>query len=199
MQTLDKAHTRARIEGMAAAASLNISQEARELAHLAQQGDESDGLAMTPVAMTPPAIGAYWHELEGVYAGIASGFGAEPDAYLILHLARPPADMDWQAAKEWAATFGEGWRLPTRDEAALLYAHLRGRIHCEFIWTITREGPRLALLQSFQTGTQMNYNVHWTGGARAVRRVDMRRLWSITPAPTPQTSANAMARAEVAL
>ena len=119
----------------------------------------------------PPAIGEVWASKGGVYAGLAVGENGEADAHLVLLEIKPEKDLDWNAAVKWAESLGDGARLPTRSESALLYANLRGRFDAgAWHWTGTQSSESRAWYQYFNGGSQRNYGKEFEARARAVRR-----------------------------
>jgi len=93
-----------------------------------------------------PRIGQPWPGVDGVYAGIARGENGGPDHHLVLLNALPDKRLNWNDAVAWALSV-EG-DLPTRNERALLFAHL----------------------QYFGDGGQHYRDKSYEGRARAVRR-----------------------------
>jgi len=89
--------------------------------------------------------------------------------YLIL-LPGDAEDLDWEAAKAWAAE--HGGELPTRREQSLLFSNLKGEFEPSWYWSIERHESNSgwAWYQYFRDGFQ--YYLHQDGElrARAVRR-----------------------------
>lgn len=128
--------------------------------------------ATTPAAQAVPTIGAAWPGLEGsVYAGIARGVAGQPDYHLVLLADKPaPEGLNWRDALAWAA--GIGAAVPTRDESALLYAHVRDQFDADYWhWTSTQYSAGDAWLQDFDYGDQGSYGKKFEARARAVRRL----------------------------
>lgn len=116
-----------------------------------------------------PAIGAQWPGIEGsAYAGIARGENGKPDYHLVLLADKPSEGLNWKDALAWAEKIGAN--LPTRDESALLYAHLRDRFEGGWHWTSTQSSSYDAWGQCFYYGTQHDFIKKFEGPARAVRR-----------------------------
>ncbi|MBR8443269.1 DUF1566 domain-containing protein [Burkholderia cenocepacia] len=90
--------------------------------------------------------------------------------YLIL-LPGDAEDLDWEAAKAWAAE--RGGELPTRREQSLLFANLKGEFESAAYWSGERHESNSgwAWCQHFDIGGQ-NYGYRQTSElrARAVRR-----------------------------
>jgi len=125
--------------------------------------------------LTPPAIGAVWPGMGGIYAGVSRGEDGQPDAHLVLAEVDTGSKFKWQAAVEWAAsvcTDGHtDFRLPTRFESALLYANLRDRFETSpWYWTGTQCSAGDAWFQYFGGGSQTNDDKGYEARARAVRR-----------------------------
>jgi hypothetical protein len=117
------------------------------------------------------AIGEVWPGADGVYAGISRGENGEPDAHLVLLNAKPKGRMSWHDAMKWAQEFGDGARLPTRFESALLYAHLQGQFDADaWHWTSTQYSEDRAWSQFFSGGTQGGNGKEFEALARLVRR-----------------------------
>jgi hypothetical protein len=119
-----------------------------------------------------PRIGEPWPNIPGsAYAGLARGLDGEDDGHLVLLADKPAELLDWQAAVDWAKGLGEGARLPTRFESALLYANLQDRFDTErYHWTGSQYSAGLAWYQSFGYGGQNLYGKSYEARARAVRR-----------------------------
>ena len=118
-----------------------------------------------------PAIGAAWPGVAGIYAGVARGLDGEPDGHLVLLDVVPEKDLSWAEAVKWGEGLGDGARLPTRFESALLYANLRDKLDTErWHWTGTQYSSDDAWGQDFGYGYQLNYGKDVEARARAVRR-----------------------------
>ena len=129
---------------------------------------ETDAAATAPVEV--PAIGDPWPGVKGIYAGVSRGTDGAPDAHLVLLTDKAPTKLAWQAAKDWAAGLGDGAHLPTRDESALLYAHLREEFQSDWHWTSTQYSESNAWIQYFGYGNQSLNDKKYERLARAVRR-----------------------------
>ena len=129
-------------------------------------------VAPSTVKPIPPAIGERWPGIDGVYAGLSRGQDGQPDGHLILLDARPSDTMDHADATAWAAGLGDGARLPTRFESALLYANLRDHIDTAgWYWTSTLTSDGDAWFQYFYNGLQYTNCTDYAGRAVAVRRL----------------------------
>ncbi len=119
----------------------------------------------------PPAIGARWPGVEGVYAGVSRGEDGQPDAHLVLLDIEPEGELQWEAGVKWAKDLGDGAHLPTRFESALLYANLRDRMDVDsWHWTGTQYSSDFAWNQHFYYGYQSYYDKSFEARCRAVRR-----------------------------
>lgn len=117
----------------------------------------------------PPQIGETWRG--GIYAGISRGEDGTPDGHIVLLPEEPNNDMTWEDAMSWAQNLGDGARLPTRLESALLYANVRDKLNAdEYHWTGTQGSASSAWNQSFTSGFQFITTKSYEGRARAVRR-----------------------------
>jgi hypothetical protein len=123
-------------------------------------------------AIVPPAIGQPWPGIDGIYAGVSKGEEGQPDAHLVLLAAQPGRNMKWEDAVAWAQGLGDGARLPTRFESALLYAHLQDQFDTSnWHWTGTQYSSNYAWGQYFDDGRQDNGSKKAEARARAVRRL----------------------------
>lgn len=103
----------------------------------------------------PLKIGDHDHKLGGKYAGISAGEDGKPDHRLALLPHKADKAMTWEEATKWAASFGDGSRLPTKREAALLYANLKDDFETsDWHWTSTPYSASIAWLQFFNYGNQ---------------------------------------------
>ena len=126
-----------------------------------------------PVAAVPATLTIPFTLADGeVYAGLSR----DPDTGAWHHLVLPPAttdeDLTWREAIDWAKSVGG--ELPTRWEAALLYANVRDKIDDVYwYWTATEVAsePSWAWGQYFYDGGQNYDREAYHYRARAVRRV----------------------------
>jgi len=111
-----------------------------------------------PTATTIPPVTQPWPDHGGIYAGIAAPDADQPERHVILLTDKPPKAMTHKQATEWAASLGNGARLPTRFEAALIYANLRDKIEdrSDWYWTSTPGSGGYIWVQNFYYGYQ-NY------------------------------------------
>ena len=104
------------------------------------------------------------------YAGLILGAGGAPDYHLVL-LPGDVEDVNWEAAKEFAAT--AGGELPTRREQSLLFANLKDQFEGAWYWSSEQHAANddFAWSQDFDYGGQ-NFIIKSAGlRARAVRRL----------------------------
>jgi hypothetical protein len=142
--------------------------------------------------MNAPAIRSAWPGMEGSkYAGIAAGQDSQPDYHLILLADKPAGELNWKDAIAWAEKLGA--TLPTRDESALLYAHLRGEFESGWHWTGTQYSSGTAWAQAFDGGSQGGLDKYYECRARAVRRLALQSFDTSKEAPKPDTT-NALLR-----
>jgi hypothetical protein len=120
------------------------------------------------LAKQGPAIGE--QGLYGIYAGNARGYDDEADGVLEV-LAEAPERLTWPEALKWAASLGEGARLPTRKEQALLFANVPELFREEAYWSCEQHDERWAWYQNFNGGVQDCNDKDYELRARAVRRL----------------------------
>ena len=105
---------------------------------------------------------------------IGSIIDADGSAHAIILLPGDQNDINWAAAKTWAASIGGS--LPTRIEQAMLYAAHRDKFERRAYWSCeqTAEVADYAWSQNFGFGGQYYYLLADYGlRARAVRRVSL--------------------------
>lgn len=106
------------------------------------------------------------------YAGISRDHDTGAWNHVVLLPATTNKDLTWQAAIDWAKSVGG--ELPTRFEAALIYANLRDKVDLEnWYWTATpcASDGRYAWVQDFGDGGQYDVRKGNACRAVAVRRV----------------------------
>ena len=96
---------------------------------------------------------------------------------LLVSPVRPDDDLEWDAANTWAASLGDGFRLPSRPEGATLYANNEqlGEVafEPEWHWLNEQRSSHNAWFQGFGDGSQDDDPKDYECRARAVRRVDI--------------------------
>ena len=104
------------------------------------------------------------------YAGVIVGKDGECCYHLIL-LPDDKDDLNWEAAKAWAASVGG--ELPNRREQALLYANLKDQFQSAWYWSSEQHASYsdFAWSQDFYYGGQGSYDKSSELRARAVRRL----------------------------
>lgn len=136
-----------------------------ELAQLIEQ------LKRQPVQRTQISLPAIDIDLDPGehYAGAVLDEHGQVKHHLVLMAAKPDANLDWQAAMEWAASVaGE---LPTRQEQALLYANCKPHLEADWHWSCETEGSSYARGCDFGNGTQDYHHRSYECCAVAVRRL----------------------------
>jgi len=110
---------------------------------------------MPTETITPP-VTQPWPAHGGIYAGIAAPDADQPERHVVLLTDKPPKAMNHKQATEWAASLGNGARLPTRFEAALIYANLRDKVEdkSEWYWTSTPYSDGNVWVQGLHRGYQ---------------------------------------------
>ncbi len=117
-----------------------------------------------------PVIGEQLHG--GTYASLSRGEEKQPDGHIVLLPNRPEHDMTWDEAVKWAESVGDGARLPTRFESALLYANVFDKLVAErWHWTGTQSSSGHAWSQDFGYGSQGTLSKDTKARAVAVRRL----------------------------
>ena len=107
-----------------------------------------------------------------LYAGLSRDHDTGAWHHVVLLPATTNKDLTWQAAIDWAKSVGG--ELPTRFEAALIYANLRDKVDLEnWYWTATPYASveRYAWMQIFDNGYQSYFHKDDAYRAVAVRRV----------------------------
>ena len=114
-----------------------------------------------------PAIGA---PLKG---GCYAGATTKPDGtlYAVVLLPAQGADLNWEAAKTWAAE--QGGELPSRPVAALLFANAKAQLRPRWHWTneTDEDDASYAWYCYFASGYQNLYHKSYDGSAVAVRLI----------------------------
>ncbi len=105
-----------------------------------------------------------------VYAGLVLTDDGKPSNHLVL-LPGQAEDITWEAAKTWAKE--AGGTLPTRPEAALLYANAKSHFEAEWYWCAEEYSDRSAWFQGFGNGNQLSTGKSAELRARAVRLIQI--------------------------
>jgi hypothetical protein len=121
----------------------------------------------TAKAIATAAVGSAFRE--GLYVGITCDKQGKPYAPILLK-DKPAKLLDWEGAKQWAESLGEGAQLPNRVESALLFANLQEQFDKAWHWTSEQYSRNTAWYQGFDGGNQHYYGKAYEGRARAVRR-----------------------------
>jgi hypothetical protein len=139
-------------------------------------------LVSAALAPAVPPIGQPWPAQGGIYAGLSRGEDGEPDAHLVLLPDVLDKDMAWADAVKWAEGLGNGARLPTRFESALLCANLRDQLDTDhWHWTGTPDSEGYAWYQYLYHGYQYSSGTSFGGRARAVRLIPVAPSAKETP------------------
>jgi hypothetical protein len=121
-----------------------------------------------------PHISQPWPKQNGIYAGIARGFDGEPDGHIILLDDKPEERMNWKDAMAWAASLGNGAKLPTRFEALLIGANIADKISPSNYWSSSEYSATNSWYQYWSSsypGAQFNDGKTNAYYVRAVRRL----------------------------
>ena len=105
------------------------------------------------------------------YAGIViDPDNGQPTHHLVLLPEQPTERLSWDEAMAWAASIGA--ELPTRQEAALLFANAKTAFEPAWYWTSEQYAgyASYAWGQFFYDGDQDGYVKGYKGRVRAVRR-----------------------------
>ena len=65
-----------------------------------------------------------------------------------------PGTLPWQDACEWAASLGNGWRLPTIGELRIAHEQKVGGFASDYYWSSSEYNSYNAWYQSFLNGYQ---------------------------------------------
>lgn len=159
--------------------SLNIHRPSAHVSRaiMAALADPTPALLAAPIEGTlvtrfaTPAIGDPWPDVGGAYAGLSRAEDGQPDGHLVLLDDVPDGELKWADAVAWAQGLGNGARLPSRFESALLYANLQKEfVPDSWYWTGTQYSAGDAWLQYFGSGGQVSNFKSFEARARAVRR-----------------------------
>lgn len=123
--------------------------------------------AAVVILQSLPAIGQPWLGIDGIYAGVITAADGAPYA-LVLLSDKPARDLPWRQAMDWAE--GLGAALPTRPEAAMLFANTPQAFEKRWHWTSAQYSAHDAWSQAFVVGYQDISDKYYELRARAVRR-----------------------------
>lgn len=115
-----------------------------------------------------PAVGAQFEG--GIFCGITTTKDGVHAAVVLL-ADKPASDLNWQAAKAWAAEIGG--ELPSRPVAALLFANAKDQFAEEWHWTSEEYSASSAWVCYFHNGRQSDLDKCYEGCARAVRLIPL--------------------------
>lgn len=126
----------------------------------------------------PPAVLHCYREFQVLlkdgerYAGPVLDADGGVSHHLVLMAEKPDDTMTWKDALAWAALVGGS--LPTRQEAALIFANCKPHVGAEWHWTSEEyEGnDSYAWYCYFSNGSQGCNDKDDGGTVRAVRRVN---------------------------
>jgi hypothetical protein len=106
------------------------------------------------------------------YAGAVLNEDGTVKHHLVLLADKPAESLNWQAAKDWAASVGG--ELPDRQEAALIFANCKPHVEAAWHWTSeTHESNASDAWDCFfSNGHQSGNGKSYAGCARAVRRLN---------------------------
>ena len=114
-----------------------------------------------------PALGDPWPSIDGVYAGVITGNDGKPYALVVLNV-KPDDTLNWADAMAWAQRLGAD--LPSRPEAAMLFANVHSHFEKGWHWTSEQYASSFAWVQGFGGGYQRCDGKSSEFLARAVRR-----------------------------
>lgn len=119
-----------------------------------------------------PKIGAAFHGVPGIYAGLICGADKFDADYHLVALDGEREECTWQEAKTWAESLGG--RLPTRREQAVLFGNTPQLFERAWYWSGEEHAsdPDFAWCQSFTNGGQDRNLKDDRCRARAVRTID---------------------------
>lgn len=118
------------------------------------------------------------------YAGTPLDAAGNPTHHVLLLPARPEQDLNWQAAKEWAAS--AGGQLPSRQEQALLFTNCKDALPQAWCWSNEENAGDASYAWGclFDDGFQSLSRKSFEGSAVAVRRLPLESFNSFASAPS---------------
>lgn len=114
-----------------------------------------------------PALGAKLDD--GIFVGLTTTEGSAQE--VIVLLPDRCTGLNWEEAKEWAASVGGS--LPTRIEAALLFANAMDHLHVDRYWTSQDLGASWAWSCDLRDCTMSVVEVMSLASAVAIRRISL--------------------------
>jgi len=110
----------------------------------------------------------------GVAHGIVFKDDGAPD-YILISGPIAPKAMKWDDAMKWAASLGEGWALPTRQELRVQICNAQKEFNNDWFWSCEPYAgdESYAWCQGFTDGHQYGSHKDYKLRARAVRRLSI--------------------------
>lgn len=129
--------------------------------------NKSETTAAQATLSTLTALGQPWPGIAGTYAGVTTD---KTGALYALVLVDAKLNVAWRPAMNWAASIGAD--LPTRVEAAMLFANIREQLVKDWHWTNETHDSdaSFAWYCHFNSGYQDFSHKVEEGAAVAVRR-----------------------------
>ena len=161
---------------LVASLDLELTPRSREVMESLQRMLGPRFVAQEPAAapQAAPAIGQPWPGMAGTYTGISRGENGEPDAHLVWLDVESDRPLNWRDGMAWAASLGDGVRLPTQREAALLRANVPELARKDRpYWTCTQYDAHDAWSQDFYLGNQGLDFLSYEAWCRPLRRLPL--------------------------
>ena len=153
----------------------NIKEQQNKVAEMIAAFEVNAKLsAAFPITLNFPTLNAG----EQYVGAIVSANGAKREHIILL-----PGEIEsanWQSATEWAASIGG--HLPDRCELGLLFSTMKDQFKLGWHWTYAQgaAGPDYAWVQHFEGGYQSNGHKSNEYRARAVRRIYLEEMKTVT-------------------
>ena len=95
------------------------------------------------------------------------------DCGLEVKSADEPESLNWYDAKAKCESFGNGWRMPTKQELDCLYKNKEkiGGFNRDYYWSGERVGDWNVWVQAFNNGRQFGYSGSNSAKLRVVRSI----------------------------
>jgi hypothetical protein len=95
------------------------------------------------------------------------------DCSLEVKKADEKGSFKWKDANTLCESYGEGWRLPTKDELKCLYTNkdIAGGFLRDWYWSSEKVGQFNIWVQSFSNGKQFGYSNSNSAKVRCVRSI----------------------------